>query len=115
MPPPTAAPLWQGHDPGSNNLWQPPSAPRRGPIILDDAELLEDAAADVRAVVAGDAPGIDEFVQPGALLRRERPSIAREKAVESGRRHERALERANRLGPVIRRDRVRIPGKLLPE
>src|SRR6202790_2587324 len=43
-------------------------APRCGPIILDDAELLEDAAADVRAVVAGDAPGIGEFAQPGALL-----------------------------------------------
>src|SRR5258707_10099238 len=90
-------------------------APRRGPIILDDAELLEAAAADVHAVVAGDAPGIDEFAQPGALLRRERPSIARKKGVESGRRHERALERADRLGPVIRRDRVPIPGKLLPE
>src|SRR5229473_3516175 len=85
-------------------------APRRGPIILDDAELLEDAAAAVRAVVAGGAPGIDEFAQPGALLRRERPSIAREKGVESGRRHECALERADRLGPVIRRDRVRILG-----
>src|SRR5260370_40713304 len=45
-------------------------APRCGPIILDDAELLEDAAADVRAVVAPDAPGIDKFAQPGALLRR---------------------------------------------
>src|SRR3982074_1353436 len=90
-------------------------APRRGPIILDDAELLEAAAADVRAVVAGDAPGIDEFAQPGALLRRQRPNVAREKGIESGRRHERALERADRLGPVIRRDRVRIPGKLLPE
>src|SRR6201990_753043 len=72
-------------------------APRRGPIILDDAELLEAAAADVHAVVARDAPGIDEFAQPGALLRRERPSIAREIGVESGRRRERALERANCL------------------
>src|SRR5246127_1910105 len=90
-------------------------APRRGPIILDAAELLEAAAAGVHAVVARDAPGIDEFAQPGALLRRERPSIACEKSVESGWRHERALERADRLGPVIRGDRVRIHGKLFPE
>src|SRR5258708_26041311 len=89
-------------------------APRRGPIILDDAELLEDAAADVRAAVAGDAPGIDELAQPGALLRRERPSIAREKGVESGPRHGPALGPAEPLGPLIRRDRVRIPRKLLP-
>src|ERR1700687_4910328 len=115
MPPPTSAPLWQGVHPATEKFVQPEGRPRRGPIILDDAELLENAAADVRAVVAGDAPGIDEFAQPGALLRRERPSIAREKGVESGRRHERALERADRLGPVIRRDRVRIPGKLLPK
>src|SRR5258708_29884175 len=54
-------------------------APRRGPIILDDAELLEDAAADVRAAVAGDVTRIDELAPPGAPLRRERPGIAREK------------------------------------
>src|SRR5712672_1447184 len=36
-------------------------APRRGPRLRDDAELLEHAAADLHAVVAGDAPGIDEF------------------------------------------------------
>src|SRR4030088_770648 len=39
-------------------------APRRGPISLDDAELLEDAAADVRAVVAGGGPRIDGFSSP---------------------------------------------------
>src|ERR1700716_142810 len=37
--------------PHAEAAFVPLLAPRRGPIILDDAELLEDAAADVRAVV----------------------------------------------------------------
>src|SRR5262249_40619441 len=85
------------------------------PVILDDAKLLEHAAADAGAVVAGDASGFDELAQAGPLGRGKRINIAREVSVKRGGGDEGTLVGADGLAPIILRHRVLLAQESLPE
>ena len=82
---------------------------------LHQAQLLEHAAAQVHAVVAGLAAGIEELVQTRLFAVGESRLVAGQELVPAGRRDQLALESADGLARRCRTSRILLAGEGLLE